>query len=58
MKHWILVVLGMLALVWILFTLDASPDDVFEGTVTKIGVLPDESNWYRETQQYIVEMSP
>ncbi|MCH8333370.1 HlyD family efflux transporter periplasmic adaptor subunit [Candidatus Sumerlaeota bacterium] len=37
--------------------LDAFPDQLLEGTVSKIAVLPNESNWYSETKEYIVEIN-
>ena len=36
--------------------LEPFPEELFEGTVSTIGVLPDESNWYRETQEYVVKI--
>ncbi len=37
-------------------TLDAIPGPILNGTIGKIAVLPDSSNWMRDTQEYIVEI--
>lgn len=37
-------------------TLDALPDELLQGTVSQISVLPDSSNWMRDTQEYIVRI--
>lgn len=37
-------------------TLDALPDRLLEGVVSRISVLPDNSNWMRTTQEYLVDI--
>lgn len=37
-------------------TMDAFPDKVLSGTVAKVSVLPDNSQWFRDTQEYLVEI--
>ncbi|MBI3737392.1 HlyD family efflux transporter periplasmic adaptor subunit, partial [Candidatus Sumerlaeota bacterium] len=37
-------------------TIDAFADKVLEGTVSKISVLPDNSDWWRDAQEYIVQI--
>lgn len=37
-------------------TLDAFPDKLLEGTVAKISVLPDSSDWWRNVQEYLVQI--
>lgn len=37
-------------------TLDAFPDKLIEGTVAKISVLPDSADWWRNVQEYLVQI--
>ncbi len=37
-------------------TLDAFEGKLLQGTVSKIGVLPDSSDWWREADEYIVQI--
>ncbi len=37
-------------------TLDAFPDALLQGKVGRIAVLPDNTQWYRDAQEYIVEI--
>lgn len=37
-------------------TLDALPEELLQGRLSKISVLPDQSNFMRDTQEYVVEI--